>query len=214
MKFESGHRPNIYQYMFVQEIRDFDTLVHKCRMFDDAGRARANHYKTQHDKKGKSHGFGKPYNKDKGKKKEAGGGSKSNAADVRFFKCGKLGHFANDCKKGDSCSMCGKAGHKAFECTNVEKEVTCYNCGEKGHISTKCTRSKKAAGKVSALNVEEVEQPDNLIRGMCFINNTPLIAIIDTGASHDFISASCVERLNLVVTLLLRGMVIDTPTSG
>ena len=49
---------------------------------------------------------------------------------------------------------------------------------------------------------------------MCFINSTPLIAIIDTGATHYFISVSCVERLNLVVTLLLRGMVIDTPTSG
>jgi len=49
---------------------------------------------------------------------------------------------------------------------------------------------------------------------MCFINSTPLIAIIDTGATHSFISASCVSRLNLVVTPLLRGMVIDTPASG
>jgi len=163
VKFESGFRPDIYQLLCVQEIRDFDTLVHKCRMFDDAGRARANHYKAQHDKKGKSQGFGKPYNKDKRKKREAGGGSELNAADVRCFKCGTLGHFANDCKKGDSCYKCGKAGHKAFECTNVEKEVTCYNCGDKGHISTKCTKPKKALGKVFALNAEEVEQPDNLI---------------------------------------------------
>jgi hypothetical protein len=46
VKFESGLRPNIYQYMCIQEIRDFDTLVNKCRMFDDAGRAKANHYKA------------------------------------------------------------------------------------------------------------------------------------------------------------------------
>jgi len=49
---------------------------------------------------------------------------------------------------------------------------------------------------------------------MCFINSTPLIAIIDIGATHSFISVSCVECLNLLVTPLLRGMVIDTPTSG
>jgi hypothetical protein len=49
---------------------------------------------------------------------------------------------------------------------------------------------------------------------MCFINSTPLIAIIDTGATHSFISVSCVDRLNLVVTPLLRGMVIDTPANG
>jgi len=49
---------------------------------------------------------------------------------------------------------------------------------------------------------------------MCFINSTPLIAIIDTGATHSFISVCCVERLNLVVTPLLRGMVIDTMANG
>jgi len=49
---------------------------------------------------------------------------------------------------------------------------------------------------------------------MCFINSTPLIAIIDTSATHSFIASSCVERLGLVVTPLLRGMVIDTPTNG
>ena len=140
-----------------------------------------------------------------------GGGSKPSLADVRCFTCGILGHYSNDCKKGDNCYKCGQKGHKAFEC---KRDITCFNCGEEGHLSTKCTKTKKAAGKVFALNAEEVEQPDNIIRGMCFINSTPLIAIIDTGPTHSFISASCVERLNLVVTPLLRGMVINTPASG
>jgi len=49
---------------------------------------------------------------------------------------------------------------------------------------------------------------------MCFINSTHLIAIIDTGATHSFMASGCVERLGLVVTPLLRGMVIDTPANG
>jgi len=146
--------------MCVQEIKDFDTLVHKCRMFDDVGKAKVNHYKAVNGKKGKSHGFGKPYNKDIRKKKEVGGGSMPNVADVRCYKCGALGHFANDCKKGDNCYKYGQKGHKAFECN---KDITSYNCDEAGHISTKCTKPKKAAGKVFALNVEEVRQPNNLI---------------------------------------------------
>jgi len=48
---------------------------------------------------------------------------------------------------------------------------------------------------------------------MCFINSTPLIAIIDTGATHSFISSCCVEHLGLVVTPLSRGIVIDTPAN-
>jgi len=84
------------------------------------------------------------------------------------------------------------------------------NFGEAGHISTKCTKPKKVAGKVFTLIAEEGEQSDNLIRGMCFINSNPLIAIVDIGVMHSFISPSYVERLNLVVTPLSRGMVIDT----
>jgi len=57
VNFESGLRPEIYQYICFHEIRDFNTLVHKCRMFDDVGK----HYKAVNHKKGKGHGFGKPY---------------------------------------------------------------------------------------------------------------------------------------------------------
>jgi len=85
VKFESGLKLEIYKYMCVQETRDFDTLVHKCHMFDDARKAKVNRYKAMNDKKGNGHGFEKPYNKDKGKKREVGGGSKPNVAEVRCY---------------------------------------------------------------------------------------------------------------------------------
>ena len=73
MKFENGLRPEIYHYICFHEIRDFDTSVHKCRMFYDVGKAKMSYYKAVSDKKGKGHGNGKLYNKDKGKRKDVGG---------------------------------------------------------------------------------------------------------------------------------------------
>ena len=76
-----------------------------------------------------------------------------------------------------------------MECKS--KDIMYYNYGEASHISTKCTKPKKTGGKVFALNAEEAEQRGNLIWGMCFINSTHLITIIDTIATHSFISLSC-----------------------
>jgi hypothetical protein len=42
----------------------------------------------------------------------------------------------------------------------------------------------------------------------------PLIAIIDTGATHSFISMDCAKRLNLELFVMCGRMVIDTPAMG
>lgn len=46
------------------------------------------------------------------------------------------------------------------------------------------------------------------------INNIPLITIIDTGATHLFISTKYVSRLNLEVSTMSGSMVIDALANG
>ncbi|XP_050896428.1 uncharacterized protein LOC127103199 [Lathyrus oleraceus] len=41
-----------------------------------------------------------------------------------------------------------------------------------------------------------------------------MISIIDTGATHSFISADCVEKLNMEICYMVESKVIDTPTNG
>ncbi|GAU50834.1 hypothetical protein TSUD_410940 [Trifolium subterraneum] len=92
--------------------------------------------------------------------------------------------------------------------------LTCFTCGEEGHKSPKYKKPKNITGKVFALNGEGADQVDNLIRGTCFIHDTPLIAIIDTGATHYFISMDCMKRLNIPIYEMSGCMSIETPASG
>ena len=94
--------------------------------------------------------------------------------------------------------------------------MICFNCSEEGHIGSQYLKPKRAqsSGKVFALVEDQTAAEDGLIRGTCFINTTPLITIIDTGAMHCFVAADCVERLGLVLSSLNGEMVIDTPAKG
>ncbi|CAJ2656658.1 unnamed protein product, partial [Trifolium pratense] len=210
VKFESGLRPDIKHLIGFSQIRDFATLVDKCRICDDDGKAKTNYYKAMSDKRGKGQDRGKPYG-DKGKKVvESSGGKKRGGG--QCYKCGELGHKSYECpKKVDKCFNCGRLGHKSDVC---QVKVTCFNCGEEGHKSPMCKKPKKTMGKVFALSGDDADQGDNLIRGTCFIYNTPLIAIIDTGATHSFISVDCMKRLSIPVSEMSGRMEIETPANG
>ena len=63
---------------------------------------------------------------------------------------------------------------------------TCFKYGENCHISTQSQKPKKnqdvkVGGKVFALSGAEAFKSNNLVRGTCFINDIPLITIIDNG---------------------------------
>ncbi len=65
------------------------------------------------------------------------------------FRCGEIGHKANECQNGPRgsnnvmCGSCGAQGHTSQTCmrravNNPKVGVTCYSCGEVGHYSNEC----------------------------------------------------------------------------
>lgn len=127
---------------------------------------------------------------------------------------GVMRHHANEFQSYDTqCFKYGKPSHKVADKSNG---ITYYNYGEQGRISTNYQKPEKVQyeRKVFALFSLETTSEDILINGMCFINNIPLIAIIDTGATHLFSFQVCAKRLNLKLSSMYGSMVIDTPTLG
>jgi hypothetical protein len=67
---------------------------------------------------------------------------------------------------------------------------------------------------VFALTGTQTENEDRLIRGTCYFDSTPLIAIIDTGATHCFIAVECASKLGLAMSNMNGEMVIENPAKG
>jgi len=110
----------------------------------------------------------------------------------------------------------------------LDSDVTCFNCRDKSHISTCCPHPRRqkssgslnnqngqprTTGRVFVLSDVDAVQSDDLIQGMCFISQVPLVVLYDSGATHSFISRVCVEKLALHVSSLKFDLIVDTPTS-
>jgi hypothetical protein len=59
--------------------------------------------------------------------------------------------------------------------------------------------------------VEEAQEAPDVVIGMFFINDTSVVVLLDSGASHSFISATYVAKHNMPIALLRCQMIVSSP---
>jgi hypothetical protein len=73
------------------------------------------------------------------------------------------------------------------------------------------TRQNYVHGKVNHIALEEAQETPDVVIGTFFINDTFVVVLFDSGASHSFISTAYVEKHNLPIALLRCQMIVSSP---
>jgi hypothetical protein len=118
----------------------------------------------------------------------------------------------------------------------LKADRRCYNCGDKGYYANRCSNQHTHAnqtatpattsgdnfvpiaakqnytrGRVNHVAVEEAQEAPDVVIGMFFVNDTSVVVLFDSGASHSFISAAYIEKHNLPIALLRCQMIVSSP---
>ncbi|KAG6507998.1 hypothetical protein ZIOFF_033353 [Zingiber officinale] len=109
---------------------------------------------------------------------------------VRCSKCEKI--HAGQCLTGtDACFMCKKSGHFARECPLLREPTK---------------------GRVFAMTQEQVDLDTTIITGMIYVANIPTHALIDSGATHSFISEAYLTKLGIIPERMVAGYSVLLPS--
>jgi hypothetical protein len=67
------------------------------------------------------------------------------------------------------------------------------------------------AGSANYTTVDEIPTGEEVLAGMFFLNEHPIIILFDSGALHDFMSSTCAKKAKLSLVALGVPYVISTP---
>ncbi|KAK2362677.1 hypothetical protein QL285_087718 [Trifolium repens] len=218
-RFQDGLRYELQDAVVPLGIRQFQVLVEKCQEVEDMRNKRVSRQggfsaggpsrsggPNQSQNRGKqgSKPYDRPqYNKGQGRSVNQ---NSQNTGKQGCFKCGEVGHYANECRnQGHVCFNCKKPGHFARDCKAPK-------AGPSANVAQGSQGTRPAAkARAYCMGTEVSGQASNAIHESCHIAGNSLTALIDTGATHSFISLACANRLSLNVSVLPFDLNVLTP---
>ncbi|XP_073269352.1 uncharacterized protein [Primulina huaijiensis] len=99
------------------------------------------------------------------------------------------------------CPKCGKP-HKG-EC--LVGSGRCYRCKEIGHTALKCPLSSdkgKVQGRIFTMTKEGANPDSSVISGNILISGKEALTLIDTGATHSFVSEVFMHSISVEPTVM------------
>lgn len=119
------------------------------------------------------------------------------------FKCGKTDHIMRDCPQKRGVSGSGSQGSQA----TVQQRTHGQSVGSSN-------LQPRAQGQVFALNQDQTAKENERVIACTFLLcGIPAFVVIDTGASHSFVSARFVKRNKLPYVSLDVRLSVSTPVS-
>ena len=110
--------------------------------------------------------------------------AKKDQSHITCFKCGKTGHYANECLEPKNGNGNGSSG----------KKPNPFNRGQVNHV-----------------NVEEVEEQPDAVIGKFLVKSFTALVLFDTGASHSYISRGFVNKFKLPTLALRTPLLVSSP---
>jgi hypothetical protein len=106
------------------------------------------------------------------------------------------------------CRECSHITHRKLQ----QEKIKPTDAPTHGNNSVPVAAKKNYAhGRVNHVVLEEAQEAPDIVIGMFFINDTSVVVLFDSRASHSFISVAYVKKHNLPIALLKCQIIVSSP---